>query len=190
MGLRLVLAPVGTPVTLEEVKAHLRVLHTLEDALISTYIRAAVMYVEQYTSRSLLPTTWSYSQPYFTYNIRLPRFPVTAVNSITYHDGTVVQTLDNLDSVPDWRVDLYSEPAQIRPFLTWPSIDTRYGGIEVEFVAGYANAAAIPEDIRIAIFLLVGHFYSNRSNEVTGSIAGQVMATGVEELLAPYIIYY
>ena len=39
--------------TLEEVKQHLRVTHTLEDALIATYTEAAEGHVEQYIGQTL-----------------------------------------------------------------------------------------------------------------------------------------
>ena len=52
----------------------------------------------------------------------------------------------------------------------------------VTFVAGHANAAAAPSQLKAAIKLLVAHWYENREPVVTGTIATDIQFT-IESLL-------
>ncbi|NIR17173.1 MAG: phage gp6-like head-tail connector protein, partial [Desulfobacterales bacterium] len=49
--------PVEEPVTLEEVKAQARILHSEEDALLTSYIVAARLAIEKYLTRKLVTQT-------------------------------------------------------------------------------------------------------------------------------------
>jgi len=55
---RLLTPPAQLPVTLEEVKEHLRIDDTDHDSLITTFINAAVADVENMTGRALITQTW------------------------------------------------------------------------------------------------------------------------------------
>ena len=60
MALKLVTAPAAEPVTLAEIKEHLRVDSDLEDALISALITAARQWAETYQGRAYITQTWNF----------------------------------------------------------------------------------------------------------------------------------
>ena len=70
---------------------------------------------------------------------------------------------------------------------SWPGTTLKTAaGVTITFVAGYgATSASVPESIRQAILLLVGHWYENR--EATVGVGNmQVLPMGVKALLSDY----
>ncbi len=57
---------------------------------------------------------------------------------------------------------------------TYPPTQNIYNAVTVRFVAGYANAGAVPQRIKQAMFLLIGHWYENRENSVVGTIVNKL----------------
>src|SRR5690606_20838877 len=150
--------PAEEPVMLEEAKLHLRVDTTDEDTLISSLIVSAREHVEAFQLRALVTQTWRLSLDEFPAGrvIRLPRPPLQSVTSITYIDPTgAQQTLDS--SVYD--VDADSEPGRVvlKADASWPEVADVPGAVQVEYAAGYGDAAAVPEVVRQAMLLLIGH---------------------------------
>jgi uncharacterized phiE125 gp8 family phage protein len=57
----------------------------------------------------------------------------------------------------------------------WPATACyNYGAVQVTFVAGYGNAAAVPADLKAAIKLLVGHLYENREAVTLGAMPAEL----------------
>lgn len=95
------------------------------------------------------------------------------VIGVSYIDGAgAAQTLDPANYV----ADAISEPTAIyaAPEKTWPSTQVRPSAVVVTWTAGYANAAAVPEDMRHALRLLVGHYDQNREAVVVGTITAEL----------------
>lgn len=189
-SLTLVQAPTTEPITLAQLKAHLRVAasFTDDDALLSSYIAAARAYAERYTRRAFMPQRWRLGLDHFpqTYQmpstvspnlrrdwpfyagiwtqstIALPKPRVNSVDSITYVDGSgTTQTLDPSAYI----TDLDSEPARIvpGPGLYWPTV-TAYlpGSVKITYTSGdYAEASDCPQDICVALLLLCAHWYAH-----------------------------
>jgi uncharacterized phiE125 gp8 family phage protein len=191
MGLSLVTGPTTEPVTLAETKAHLRVDIAEDDGLIAGYILAARRYAEGYTRRAFMTQTWDYTidyawpstnaSGYCTQRITLPLPPLQSVASISYvdTDGNT-QTL----SSDQYLVKTDDTSGVIEPAygVTWPDIRYQIWAVTVRFVAGWAQ---IPDEIRMAILLLVGHWYENRETVNVGNLTTELPFT-VEALLSPY----
>jgi uncharacterized phiE125 gp8 family phage protein len=63
----------------------------------------------------------------------------------------------------------------------------KLSAVEIQYVAGYGSAAtSVPEGIRQAILLAVGHWYENR--EQSTAKAMQELPLGARHLLAAYDI--
>jgi uncharacterized phiE125 gp8 family phage protein len=165
------------------VKTHLRVTTDLEDTLLSTLITAARRGVEAHTERALVSQTWTLKLDAFPDVICVPMPPLSSVSSITYID-TAGDSQTLASSV--YTTDTDSEPGRI--FLaedqSWPTTNARRQAVTVTFVAGYGAATAVPEDIKAAILLTVGHLYANREAVVVGTIASE-LPMGVRSLLSP-----
>jgi uncharacterized phiE125 gp8 family phage protein len=186
-SLALVTAPTIEPVTLAEAKLHLRVDHGDEDALIESLVTSARTHVEHVTSRAFINQTWRLSLDAFPAEIRLPRPPLSSVTSLQYLDGNgTLQTL----SASSYTVDSDAEPGRVVEAYatTWPSVRNDIRAVRVTYVAGYgATAATVPQPIKQAILLLVGHWYANR--EAVGTV-GSDIAFAVDALLAPFRNHY
>jgi len=169
------------PLTKDEAKDNLHVVHDADDARIRALIIAAREYVEVWTGRSLVTQTITLKLDYFPgyeddYTIRLPRGPVSALTSVAYYDTlNVSQTL----SSSLYETALTSEPARIRPITTttWPLTYDRLEAITVTYAAGYATPAAVPERIKQAMYLLVNHWYLNREPVAAGTISTDIEFT-------------
>ncbi len=192
MGLSLVTAPTAEPVSLAEAKAHLRVTLSADDALIATYLMAARAAAENYTRRALalqtFDQTFDYGYP-CTHDGRqrlvLLRSPLVSVTSVTYVDTAgVTQTLNP----SQYLVDTVGIEGRIEAAygVTWPAVRDQMAAITVRFVAGYAQ---IPEPVRAAILLTLGHLYEHREDVVIGPSANE-LPRGAEALLFPYRVFY
>lgn len=179
-------APAAEPLTLAEAKAHLRVDSTSEDALITTLITVARQSAETFTRRALITQTWALKFDAFPDEITVPLPPLQSVTSIGYVDSDgAAQTL----ATSGYQVNTDTQPGRIKPAYgaRWPATraDT-YGAVTVTFVAGYGAAgSAVPEPIRQAMLMQIGHMFERRETSIAGTIIAQVpMAT--EWLLWPY----
>lgn len=158
--------------TLDEIKLHLRQdasVGALEDGYLTRLIRSARQRAEHLTQRALLPQTWGVKLDAFPEAIELERTPVASVTSVKYLDvNNVEQTLSPLDYV----VDNFGMAAYIVPAYgkTWPDTYPEINAVRVEYVAGYANAAAVPECAKDYIFLIVEDAYRNRGATVDANI--------------------
>lgn len=213
MAYTLLTPPVNEPLDFVETKTFLRVEVTEDDVLIKAFISAARRNVEQYLRRSLITQTWRryldtfplysttllppgvvYGQNYpFNYpltssvNIELEWGKVASISSIKYYDeNDVFQTF----SSAKYRLDNVTEPARIVLVKgeVWPVTQYRRpNAVEIEYIAGYgATYDLVPQDIRLAMWLLVGHWYENRM-EVT-DVENFQLPIGIERILTPHRI--
>lgn len=167
-------APAGLPFTVSEVKDHLRVVHSDEDSLIGTYLRAAVNMAETISKRALVTRTYTGQLSHWPHDaeIILPYPPLQSVTSITYTDEDNVTATWN---ATNYVVDTHKEPGRIyfARNYTLPGVNLQRGGaIEVTFKAGFTT---VPDEYKQAIFLLVGHYYENR--EAVIAVQGITMGT-------------
>lgn len=194
MATRLITAPIAEPITLEEAKAHLRVDHSEDDALISAMISAARVYCEQFTARAFVTQTWELVLDEFPTNeILIPFPPLQSVTSIKYDDsGGVEQTL----SATEYDVDTASQPGWVVPVTSgWPTaIFEGINAVRIRFVAGYDPdtsspinyAANVPAGIKAAVLLHIGQLYAIREDVIVGTVINRVPTGGINDLLRPF----
>ena len=195
MALSLVTAPANEPITLADAKLHLRVENIDEDALIESLIAGAREAAEAFTRRALVTQTWDLKLDGFPAYIEVPLPPLVSVTSLAYVDSngatqTMTVTTDYLVDAP---AGPYAAPGRVTlPFgRIWPIPIQQANAVALRFVAGYGDPGDVPEGIKAAIKLTVGHLYANRENVVItdrGSIV-QKMPQGAEFLLWPYRDY-
>lgn len=149
--------------TIEQVKAHLRVDHDDEDTLLAAYLDAARGHIETVTRYQLVTATYRLDLPAFPAVLRLPRPPLQSVTSLVYHDGSdTEQTLPDTD----YKVATSVIPAYIEPVAGWPAITEGPAAVQVTFVAGFGDQTAIPAVYQALLFLLIADMYEHREAEV------------------------
>lgn len=176
MALKLKTAATTYPLTLTEVKQQLRLpeAYTAEDDALNWYIKAATAIAERETNRALISQTWELVLDRFpSWCIECSKNPVISVESIKYIDTAGdEQTLDATNYI----VDTKREPWRLTPAYgqSWPSTQNRVNAVTITFTAGYASAAAIPENITQGMRLIIGDMYRNRENIVIGRIVADI----------------
>jgi uncharacterized phiE125 gp8 family phage protein len=187
MNIKILARGTAEPVTLAEAKLHLRVDLSDDDALITAMISAARDMVERYTSRTLIYTAYRLTMDNWPYDIELPRSPaieaeanlITGIAYITprirYYDGDGNQQTMTY-AAGDFEVLLDNNPPLLvlPPSGIWPvTYPLQRGAIEIDWIAGYGAASTgIPQLLRIAIMMLVAHWYEHR--EAVGSFGSEV----------------
>lgn len=157
MRTRLIIPPTEMPVTLADVKTFQRVEGTELDAEISSYIVAAYQQCEHILGRSIMPETWELVLDAFptTTDIELLHPIIRSITSVKY-----LNPEDGLETtLPDteYYLDKVSEPGWLMPAIgkAWPSTQAVANAVRVQYVAGYENAAAVPDSIKNWIKLAV-----------------------------------
>lgn len=163
MSITRVVEPTTRPVTTAEAKLHLRVTHSAEDAYIDALIDSAVNLAEHIMGRSVMPQKWLVQLDEFPDGaIRLGYPPVTSVDWVKYlpADGGAEATV----AQADYQLDADLLPGWVRPVYgkSWPATYDAMNAVKVQFVAGWANAAAVPQPIKQWILLTVGAWYVAR----------------------------
>jgi hypothetical protein len=142
------------PLTLEEVKLHLRVDHDDEDSMIGLYMKAARQHAERFLGLSLaaqsvryvltnneLPRDeWLMYEPRRPNVIELPLSPVATIESVT--DG----------------VNPYTHTANLLVFPATVEVES----IPDTLVISYTTTPLVEEDIRLALLLIIHTMYETR----------------------------
>jgi len=182
MGIAVTSAPAVEPLTLAEAKLHLRYESTDEDDRITSLIKAARIHAEMFTGKAMITQTFTWKLDGFPTYFRVPRSPLQSVTSIAYLDANnASQTLAS--SV--YSVDTYSvQPRIVLAFnQVWPVTYDAIDCVTVTFVAGYgASGSSVPETLRQAMLLLIGHWFESREEVVLGTIATK-LPTAAEALM-------
>lgn len=229
------IAPALLPVTLEEAKAHLRVDHPDDDALIMGLIGAATAACERHTRRSLIVRTLRLWRDYWPLGpVELPRPPILSIvqvavltalprvppppPNIPFDFSSVAVSFDStgpttdktgtpppavpLDPVEGFTilptaqaspigapVGYYLTSNRLASYLPWPQPVRPYGGIAIDYRAGYGEvASAVPEPLRHGMLMLIAHWYETREGVVIGGTSqmGNPVPFGVATLWNPY----
>lgn len=176
------------PLTLAEAKAHLRIDDTSDEAYITSLIIVARRWVEQYCGRALIRQTWVYSRDNWPREreISLPGGRMLNLIGCTYLDSTGTErpmtVLADTDSVPA-RVVL---PAD----ADWPTVELYpVNPVRVEYECGYGDAVDVPDTVKQAMLLLIGHWYEHREAVADRSLTQQ-MEFAVDALLSSERVYW
>lgn len=191
MALKLITAPATYPVTVAELKSHLRIeqVYTDEDTQIEEYLKAAIVHVDGYQGilrgRCLESQVWEITYDEFPSDggpIKSQLCPLISVDSVKYDDPDgVEQTL----AADQYEVDLISLDQWIVPALggSWPSTYQGINAVRIRVTAGYAQASGastVPDPIKSGIKLIAEHLYNRNAGP---------FASGIYALLDPWRNY-
>jgi uncharacterized phiE125 gp8 family phage protein len=187
MSLSLISGPSVEPVSLAEAKAHCRVDGDAEDTLIASLILAARMHIERSLNLALVEQEWSLFLDRWPDGpwVKLPLAPVLSLTAVRLYSPTdTFMTLDPGLFILD---DAGRHPRLARrEAQAWPLPGRSVSGIEIAFTAGYGAAVDdVPMPVRLAIKMLVAHWYEAREPVTPADAASSVPLT-VNSLIGPY----
>lgn len=190
ISLSVVSPAASEPVTLTEAKLHLREDGTEQETLIEGLITAARELIEGETGRVLMAqTVRQYFDDFPADNgtLRLAVYPARSISSVNYRDTDGVSTVL---ATSDYRADVVSEPARIDSDIDepWPTTEGVINGVWVDVAAGYATIAAVPQGLKQAILLTVGHWFENRETVNIGNIVAE-LPVSIQRLIARWTVY-
>jgi len=179
---KITVPPAESPITLEQVKAQLRITNTAEDAYLQTLIDAATAMAQRVLGRYFVTQTMTAQmdsrlgpmglssdrlcQLWGDDPIQLRGLPVQSVESVTVIDDNDAETvvpsaayfLDGLDDDMAARIGLTGSGY-------WPSADARLiASVRFVYVVGYGDPADVPADIQLGLSQLVAYLYANRGD--------------------------
>lgn len=175
------------PIALDEAKAHLRVVGTDEDDLITGLIVAAREMAEGRLNRTITQRERTEVFASWRDALALPKPPIVSVDAVTYTDDLgEVQTLD--DGL--YHAATYLEPAviELAPNFQPPALHFRQHPIAVTYTAGYPEGD-VPRAIRQWMLLAIGTLYQNRESLVNGVSVAALPDDFMSLLLQPYRVY-
>lgn len=189
--------PAFEPLTLVEVKQQCRVdaVVTDDDAFLTRCIRSAREMIEGPDGRGLaiVAANWRLTLDCFPKEIRIPMGPVLAIESIDCVDGAgISQTLDPADY--QWRPGRYEARIQPAYGKAWPAPRNQFDAVTVTFKAGFKGTEEdpvkldnIPEPLRVAMMMLISHWFVNRSTTVVGTVPTEIQH-GFEDIMNMFAV--
>lgn len=190
MSLTIVEKPAAYPVTLAEALNHMGAQAKTEDyALIDALIASATQHVEDFTGRAFVTRTLDWKMDCWPDRglFRVPLPPLQSVTSIKYIDSAGDE---QTWAAENYQVDANEDGGRIALAYgaTLPSLrGGDLNAVTVRFVAGYGHAGVVPQPIRQAILLLVGHWYHER--RPVGVAQLSEMPFQVSALLMPFKVW-
>lgn len=194
LRLSLVSGPAQLPVSLDQVKAQLRLDDdfTADDAPVMTLARVATEACERFTRRALITRTWRLFRDAWPHArtsttgggdwwdgtregalselppsrrvLELPKPPLQSVVHVKTYDDADAATTY---AAGNYFVDTAGDPGRVvlRDGAATPAPTRAANGLEVEFVAGYGDDPGdVPEQLRQGILMLTAHLYENRAD--------------------------
>jgi uncharacterized phiE125 gp8 family phage protein len=180
--------PTEEPVSIEDARAQCNIEAGCDDfdTELTIYIKAARAHAEEVTGTALMDQTVLMRASCFSDLGQLPCAPLQSIDSITYLDS------DGTEQILG--VDVY-EPVLVgmRPFVrlksgqSYPSAWRVRDAVRVTAPAGYGSATDLPDDIRLAMLLMIGEWFKER--EMSGVADTERVPNAALSLLKPHRRY-
>lgn len=189
----------GTPlVTVDELKAQLRVKHSKEDGVLGMNLEAAMDKAQEDTNREFRAgTKYALWLPRFPISgdcvIEVPKPPCISVDHVRYTDpnGDVQELAAGTDFYTSLPSGPLAMPGRIAPAYgkSWPATREVMDAVKVEFTAGYAATGnVLPYLARQGILVLGAELFTNRTDSIIGTISTPVQQT-VDRILYPFRVF-
>lgn len=164
------------PLTIEDVKASLRIDGSDNDALLFSLMSMATNHIEKTIAHRFGQRTATISLSYLPDSIELPLTPIQSVTSVTYLDALGVrQTL----SPTLYKASLATFSPSIQRIGDYPLVKIELGSVQIIAQVGYTAPTTVPPALRHALTILVADHFRNPDRPLTA-------VANVEALISPY----
>lgn len=179
---------IAEPISLEQAKAHLRVVFDDEDDYISALILAARQMAEGRTNRTI--TQRIREQAFSSWcTMKLLKPPFVQVESISYIDADGNEQSLSED---DYTVSTRREPAIVALTIAArsnaPSLASQDEAVIVRYTAGYP-VGEVPAPIVQWMLLQIGSMYEHRESVIAGVSVAPLPEMYERMFLQPYMVY-
>ncbi len=184
MTVALITPPLTEPLSLQDVKEHLRIDHEHEDNLLMETLKAARQFAEFGSGQKCITQTWRQYTSAFPQNgcVDIQVAPVISITSVVAFDE------EGNSSVlpPETYSVLLGETPAVLQFSNLNDTSAAANGLEIDVVAGFGDFGVdVPDSLKRAILLLVAHWY-----EFRGAVSPQnqpvSLPAGFERLISQF----
>lgn len=182
----LITPPSAEPISLAELKAHLRVDGDDEDALLAGLIRTAREHLERTAGLALISQDWRLYLDHWpeTGVVEIGRGPVLSVGA--------VRAFDELGEESEISLAGHLLDGVRRPARLWlrerPAARQAINGVEIDFTAGFGEAGQdVPDVLKRAMLVHAAHMYEFRG-AVPVELQPAGMPEGYDRLIAPHLM--
>ena len=187
-GISQTVAPSTEAVAIADVRRHVNLgaSNTDHDSVLTLLMARARIYCENFTNRQLVSATYALTIDGFPIGrekLYLPKSPIQSITSVAYLDSDgASQTL----SSAAYRLTSNRDPGYLTLAYgyNWPTTRAVSDAVTITFVAGYGAIGTVPEAIKQAIMLLIGHWFANRGDNA--ELQWNTVRWGVHALLDQY----
>lgn len=175
--------PLAEPVTLAELKAHLRIDAGDEDDLLASLIRVARAHLEAVAGVALITQGFRLVLDDWPRGdvIHLMRTPVQTIDAVIVYDA---EGMPQNVALTGMVIDARAQPARL-VLRERPRPARAINGIEIEFTAGFGSASDAPAELKRAILLHAAHLYEFRG-AVAPDMQPAAVPKGYERLIGPW----
>ena len=184
MSLTLNSPPASEPLSLDDMKAHLRLTTSDDDNSVSQLLVAARHALEARAGLAFMTQAWTFrldrNRVEHMGDVLLPISPIKSIDAVrvVMSDGQAVDVSDDQYSVQAGTIGRVKFNTAL-PVNTQP-----LSSIEIDFTAGHDTINLIPAELRHAIRLLAAHFYENRESASEARVFS--IPRAIDALIAPY----
>ena len=173
------------PLSPDEIRHYLRIDTRDDDQLLLALQSTAVAHVEDQLGRAVVARDVELlidRLPVGTNPITLPVQPVTSVTDIDRIEAAGWVSIDS----DTYEIVRSGALSAVRPVAgaRWPETQASPRSVRVRYRAGAEDPLDVPEPIKLAILLLIGHWYEHR--EASSGTQLHNLPLGVDALIAPY----
>ena len=191
--IKIIEAPETTPITYEDVSAHMRLSNEDEKSYIEGFVIPAVVdYCEQYLNKKFITQKWQMILNYFPSNeIILPWPPLQSVEFVKYLDlvGNEIEYDANKYIVKRAIGDVaYSQhrfgAIELVSGESWPQAKDTWDAVKIEFICGYGDdGESVPAVLRVAMLQLCAHWINNREILAADFSVPNIIPIGINNIL-------
>ena len=151
----------AVPVSLDDMKAYMKVTSDADDDLITMMLNAATVWGENYTGREFRANTWTQLLDEFSDRICIRRDPVKSITSVEYLVADVLTTITNLTYY--LKKNVQNSEILLAEDEDWPGdLDDREQGIKITFVTESYRYCS--DSIMNGVKRHVAWWYANRGD--------------------------
>lgn len=173
--------PAILPLTLEEVKSHLRIDigDSCQDTLLTTLIKTATNYAESYTKKDFITRTYETFRDTFGNDLTIRRSPIQSITSVEY---LIDDVLTAVATTVWFLIESNTFPhLSLKASQVWPTDGDqglREQAVKIVFKSGFGDAITdVPEDLREGMMHHIAAMYENRGDCDEDRVSGGIFST-------------